>query len=105
MIKTCLKNLCLIGFALVGPIYLPAGGIQRTLNLENAQEIILTSNCTIYCSPYSDSKKLRLIPAGSPLLILNNWVNSENEKWVRIELSIHPLITNHHKPRRGWIKI
>ena len=32
MIKNLLKNFCLITFALVGPITLPAGGIQKSLN-------------------------------------------------------------------------
>ena len=38
-----LKNICLIIFALIGPITLPAGGIQRTLNQykfpDNTEEI------------------------------------------------------------------
>ena len=32
MIKTLLKNFCLITFALIAPITLPAGGIQKSLN-------------------------------------------------------------------------
>jgi len=32
MIKNLLKNFCLITFALIGPITLPAGGIQKSLN-------------------------------------------------------------------------
>ena len=47
MMKNVIKNICLIGFALIGPITLPAGGIQRNLNeynsLNNSKEIILNS--------------------------------------------------------------
>ena len=32
MINTILKNFCLITFALIAPITLPAGGIQKSLN-------------------------------------------------------------------------
>ena len=32
MIKNILKNFCLITFALIAPITLPAGGIQKNLN-------------------------------------------------------------------------
>ncbi len=50
MINDFLKNFCLITFALIGPITLPAGGIQRNLNdynaLNNSKEIILSSNCS-----------------------------------------------------------
>ena len=53
--KNVIKNFCLIGFALIGPITLPAGGIQRDLNeyniLNNSKEIILNSNCSLYTFP------------------------------------------------------
>ena len=32
MINNLLKNFCLITFALIAPITLPAGGIQKSLN-------------------------------------------------------------------------
>ena len=32
MINNVLKNFCLITFALIAPITLPAGGIQKSLN-------------------------------------------------------------------------
>ena len=35
MMKNLIKNICLIGFALIGPITLPAGGIQRNLDEYN----------------------------------------------------------------------
>ena len=45
MINNLLKNLCLITFALIAPITLPAGGIQKSLNLvkypNNTKEIII----------------------------------------------------------------
>jgi len=35
MMNNLLKNICLIVFALIGPITLPAGGIQKSLNQNN----------------------------------------------------------------------
>ena len=35
MINNLLKNICLIIFALIGPITLPAGGIQKSLDQYN----------------------------------------------------------------------
>ena len=47
MINNVLKNFCLITFALIAPITLPAGGIQKSLNQnkfpKNTNEIILNS--------------------------------------------------------------
>ena len=44
MINNLLKNFCLITFALIAPITLPAGGIQKSLNQNklpsNTKEII-----------------------------------------------------------------
>ena len=105
MIKSYIKNICLIGFALLGPIYLPAGGIQRSIYIENAKEIILSSNCHIYCSPHYDSKKLRLLPVGSSLSILNDWVDSKDDRWMRIKLTTNTFMENPIQPNRGWIKI
>ena len=105
MIKTCINNICLIGFALIGPIHLPAGGIQRAISLEDSQQIILNTKCSIFCSPHLDSKKLRLLPIGTPLSILNDWVDVKQERWIRIKLNSNFLVNNVNQPRKGWIKI
>ena len=46
MINNYIKNICLIVFALVAPISLPAGGIQRSITDLNdkSNEIIINSN-------------------------------------------------------------
>tara|TARA_Y100001968_G_scaffold267099_1_gene256892 strand:+ start:3320 stop:3637 length:318 start_codon:yes stop_codon:yes gene_type:complete len=105
MITTYLKNICLIGFALIGPIYLPAGGIQRAIHLETSQQIVLSTKCSVYCSPHLHSKKLRVLPAGASLSALNYWVDYKQNRWMRIKLTSNFLTTNPNKPYRGWIKI
>ena len=71
--KNVIKNICLIGFALIGPITLPAGGIQRNLNdysiLNNSKEIILNANCSLYTFPKTDAKKLMVLNSGTSLSI------------------------------------
>ena len=44
MINNFLKNLCLIIFALIAPITLPAGGIQKNLNLNKFSRNINEEN-------------------------------------------------------------
>ena len=55
MINNVLKNFCLITFALIAPITLPAGGIQKSLNQNkfpnSTNEIILCSNTSLYSCP------------------------------------------------------
>ncbi len=105
MIKSYINNICLIGFALIGPIHLPAGGIQRVIYLEHSQQIVLSSKCSMYCSPNLDSKKLGMLPFGSNLSILNNWIDSKDEKWIRIKLNSDFLVKNANQPYKGWIKM
>ena len=113
MIKNFLKNIYLISFALVGPISLPAGGIQRNLNeykiLNNTKEIILISKCSLYAFPGSNAKKLESINSGSSLSILRRWEVEDKDKekdiWLRVELATNQLIDNPNKTTKGWIKI
>jgi len=44
MINNLLKNFCLITFALIAPITLPAGGIQKSLNQDQKTENLETNN-------------------------------------------------------------
>ena len=109
MIKNLIQNICLIGFALIGPIALPAGGIQRNDNefeiLNNAKEIILEENCSLYTFPQNNAKKLMVLNSGSSLSILRKWVVNENNVWVRVELATNRFIENPNSTKRGWIKI
>ena len=109
MIKNLLKNFCLITFALVGPITLPAGGIQKSLNqnqfTENTREIILTSNTSLYNFPEIIAKELLLLNVGTTLSVLRDWKVNENEIWVRVELASNILLDDPNKVKKGWIKM
>ncbi len=104
-----IKNICLIGFALIGPITLPAGGIQRNLNeyniLNSSKEIILSANCSLYTVPEINAKKLLVLDTGSSLSVLQKWVVNENNSWARVELLTNRFIEHPNRTKRGWIKI
>ena len=106
--NNCIKNICLIVFALVGPISLPAGGIQRSItDLINDQsnEIIINSNKYIYFYPEKSSKKLSRISVGTSASILRYWIDSDNKKWIRVEFSKSIFNNNLCHPLKGWMKI
>jgi len=109
MINNVLKNFCLITFALVAPITLPAGGIQKSLNqnkfLNNTNEIILSSNTSLYSSPEIHSKELLVLDMGTNLSVLRNWKVSESEIWVRVELASNKFLDDPNKILKGWIKM
>ena len=109
MINNVLKNFCLITFALIAPITLPAGGIQKSLNQNkfpnNTNEIILNSYTSLYSSPVIDSKELLVLDVGLTLSVLRSWKVSEREVWVRVELASNKLLDDPNKITKGWIKM
>ena len=109
MINNVLKNFCLITFALIAPITLPAGGIQKSLNqnkfLHNTNEIILGSNTSLYSSPDIYAKELLVLDIGTSLTVLRNWKYSKSEIWVRVELASNKFLDDPNKISKGWIKM
>ena len=109
MINNFLKNFCLITFALIAPITLPAGGIQKSLNQNkfpnNTREIILSSNTSLYSFPGIHASELLVLDVGTTLSVLRNWKVSENEFWVRVELAANNLLEDPNKIRKGWLKM
>ena len=109
MINHFLKNLCLITFALIAPITLPAGGIQKSLNQNmfprNTNEIILSSNTYLYSSPEINAKELSVLDIGTTLTVLRNWKVSESAIWIRVELAYNKFLDDPNKITKGWIKM
>ena len=109
MINTILKNFCLITFALIAPITLPAGRIQKGINhnkfTHNTKEIILSSNTSLYSFPEINSKELLFLDMGLSLSVLRIWKVNETEIWVRVELASNKLLDDPNKITKGWMKM
>ena len=109
MINSFLKNFCLITFALIAPITLPAGGIQKSFNQnrfpKNTKEITLSSNTYLYSFPEVNAKELLVLDVGTTLSVLGNWKVSESEIWVRVKLATNKLLDEPNKISKGWIKM
>ena len=109
MINSLLKNFCLITFALIAPITLPAGGIQKSLNQNkfsnSINEIILSSNTSLYSFPEIHDKELLVLDIGTTLSVLRSWRVRENEIWYRVELASNKFLDDPNKIKKGWIKM
>ena len=109
MINNVLKNFCLITFALIAPITLPAGGIQKSLNQNkfpnNTNEIILSSNTSLYSCPEIYAKELLVLDVGTTLSVLRSWKVSKRDIWVRVELASNKFLDDPNKILKGWIKM
>ena len=109
MINNVLMNFCLITFALIAPITLPAGGIQKNLSQNkfpnNTNEIILSSKTSLFSCPEIYAKELLVLDVRTTLSVLHNWKVSKNENWVRVELASNKFLDDPNKILRGWIKM
>ena len=109
MINNVLKNFCLITFALIAPITLPAGGIQKSINQNkfpnDTNEIILSSNTSLYSCPEIYAKELLVLDVGTTLSVLRNWNVSESEIWLRVELASNKFLDDPNMITKGWIKM
>ena len=109
MINNLLKNFCLITFALIAPITLPAGGIQKSFSqnkfLKNTNEIILSSNISLYSFPEIKAKELLVLDIGTNLSVLRSWKVRENEIWLRVQLASNQILDDPNKITKGWIKM
>jgi len=109
MINNLLKNFCLITFALIAPITLPAGGIQKSLNQNkfphNKNQLVLNSNTSLYSYPEIYAKELLVLDIGTTLSILRNWKVSKSQTWVRVELASNKFLDDPNRVLKGWIKM
>ncbi len=109
MINNLIKNFFLITFALIAPITLPAGGIQKSFNQNkfphNTNEIILSSNISLYSYPQVHTKELLVLDVGTTLSVLRSWHVSKSETWVRVELASNKFLDDPNKILKGWIKM
>ena len=109
MINNVLKNFCLITFALIAPITLPAGGIQKSLTQNkfpnNTNEIILSSNASLFSCPEIYAKELLVLDIGTTLSVLHIWKVSKSHTWVRVELASNKFLDDPNKILKGWIKM
>ena len=109
MINNLFKNLCLITFALIAPITLPAGGIQKSLTqnkfTHNTDEIILSSNTSLHSYPQIYARELLVLDVGTTLSVLRSWKVSKTETWVRVELASNKFLDHPNKILKGWIKM
>ena len=71
----------------------------------NTNEIILSSNTSLYSCPELFAKELLVLDVGTTLSVLRNWKVSENEIWVRVELASNKLLDDPNKISKGWIKM
>ena len=79
--------------------------LQQNKFFHNTNEIILTSNTSLYSCPKTHAKELLVLDVGTTLSVLRNWRLSKGETWVRVELANNKFLDDPNKILKGLIKV
>ena len=98
-----LRLAALLGFALLAPAALPAGGAERRLpevrRRQSALEPLLSSACqSLRCAPERQAPVLARVDAGVPMRVLRQWFSPQGRRWLQVE-----AVSACGRPSRGWM--
>ncbi|WP_269621970.1 SH3 domain-containing protein [Prochlorococcus marinus] len=101
---------CLLIFALIAPIALPAGGGNRSkieiIQSQRFEEIFFANeSCILFSDPSLISKPLREIQPGTPVKVVRVWVNESGQNWMHVKLATPDFIEIPSSVIRGWISV
>lgn len=99
-----LRSIALLGFALMAPATLPAGGGERCVpevrRRQGAFEPLLSSTCiSLRCAPERQAPVLAQVDPGVPLRVLRRWLSPQGRRWLQVEISG----AAGELRRRGWL--
>jgi hypothetical protein len=93
----------LLGFALIGPVALPAGGADRRLpelrRRSAGDPWLSTRRHALQAAPEHRAPALAQLEPDQPLRVLRSWHSPAGERWLQVEAAV-PVAPN---ARRGWV--
>ncbi len=101
---------CLLSFALIAPVALPAGGANKTqfefMNRQEADICVAGDSCFLYPFPSESAESYNNVDLGTSLRIIRLWQNTDGSHWLQVQLSQNsffnaPVL----KASRGWINV
>lgn len=98
-----LRWAALLGFALLAPAALPAGGGERRApevrRRQSSLEPLLTSGCqSLRCAPERQAPVLTRVESGVPLRVLRQWFSPQGRRWLQVEVA-----SLAGQASRGWL--
>ncbi|KEF40655.1 MAG: hypothetical protein ER33_15825 [Cyanobium sp. CACIAM 14] len=96
--------LALLGFALLAPASLPAGGGERRLpevrRRDSRREPLLSvGGESLRCAPRREAPALAHLEPGMPLRVLRHWLPASGNRWLQVE-----AVVGAGEPARGWLR-
>ena len=95
----------LLGFALLAPAGLPAGGADCRLpevrRREREGEPLISAACSaLRCAPQHQAPVLIRLQSDIPLRVLREWLSSDGNHWLKVE-----VMSPSGHAMRGWFKL
>ena len=94
----------LLGFALIAPVTLPAGGAERRLpevrRRQAGEPLLPASVRSLQTAPECRAPALAQVAADQPLRVLRSWSDAGGERWLQVEAASGLGLT---PARRGWL--
>ena len=99
---------CLLSFALVAPIALPAGGATnaqfKLINRKEADICVAGDSCFLYPFPSQSAESYKNVDLGTSLRVIRLWQNTDGSNWLQVQLSQNSFFNAPGlRPSRGWI--
>jgi hypothetical protein len=99
---TAWRLAALLGFALVAPAGLPAGGAEWRLpelrRRQSSREPLLSVvPQALRCAPRHQAPAISRAEAGVPLRVVRRWIQPGGERWLQVDLPTPSGV------RRGWL--
>ncbi len=93
--------------ALLIPVSLPAGGVQKN-NLkihsrEYSAPFVSSNYCQLLSSPSLKASNIRTLQIGTPMRILRVWEGNDGKKWVHVQITSLDNLELTNGVRRGWL--
>ena len=101
---------CLLSFALIAPIALPAGGANKTqfksINRKEADICVAGDSCFLYPFPSESAESYKNVDLGTSLRVIRLWQNIDGSNWLQVQLSQNSFFyAPGLRPSRGWINV
>jgi hypothetical protein len=94
----------LLGFALIAPVALPAGGAERRLpevrRRQAGEPLLPASVRSLQAAPECRAPALGQLAADQPLRVLRTWRSPAGSRWLQVEAAAGPGLA---PARRGWL--
>ena len=100
------KIMAILGFALIAPATLPAGGAERRpIELRRRQSFqdpwLSTEGGFLQCSPRSVAPALHPVQPGESLRVMRSWLSPTGRYWLHVETASSLMA----RPIRGWLAV